>query len=79
MATVPNADHAIVDAAKVERYLLSPTHPIGRAKADFFKRFGFRQDAPEELTDAVLAHVREHVIADAVASDHGTKIALMGH
>jgi hypothetical protein len=78
MATVPNADQAVVDAAKIERYLLSPTHPIGRAKADFFKRFGFRRDTPEELIDAVLAHVREHAIADTEASDHGIKYRVDG-
>ena len=75
---VPNADQAIVDAAKVEQYLLSRAHPIGRAKAEFFARFGFRQDAPEEFVDAVLAHVREHAIAETEGSYYGTKYRIDG-
>ena len=30
---LPGAQRAIIDAAKVRDYLLSPEHPVGRAKA----------------------------------------------
>jgi hypothetical protein len=48
MPTVPGCDQAIVEPTKVAAYLLSGTHPIGRGKAKFFKRFGFRADAPDD-------------------------------
>jgi hypothetical protein len=46
MATVPGCDQAVIDAAKITAYLLCDTHPLGRAKAQFFMRFGFREDQP---------------------------------
>jgi uncharacterized protein DUF6883 len=78
MATVPNSEHAIVESAKVEGYLLSPSHPIGRAKALFFRRFGFREDAPEELSRALLIHVRNNTAVDVETSAHGTKYRVDG-
>jgi len=63
MATVPNCDQAVVKRRKVEGYLLSSVHPIGRAKALFFERFGFSAAVPDELSQALLGHVRENAIA----------------
>jgi len=78
MATVPNSDQAVVESTKIEDYLLSPTHPIGRAKALFFSRFGFREDRPEELSQALLIHVRDHSVVDVETSTHGTKYRVDG-
>ena len=78
MATVPGCDRAIVEPAKVGSYLLSSTHPIGRSKARFFMRFGFRQDAPEGLVQALLEHVRTHDVANAEVSSYGTKSRVDG-
>ena len=38
---LPNVDHAIIDRAKLEGYLLSEVHPVGRFKARFFASLGF--------------------------------------
>lgn len=38
---IPGAERAIVDAAKVCDYLLSPEHRVGSAKARFFAQLGF--------------------------------------
>ena len=38
---LPNANLAIIDRAKLEGYLLSASHPVGRFKARFFARLGF--------------------------------------
>ena len=59
-------------------YLLSSTHPIGRGKARFFMRFGFRDDAPEELVQALLDHVQDNAVADAEVSSYGTKYRVDG-
>ena len=40
---IPNGERAIVDAAKVRDYLLSPAHRVGSAKARFFAQLGFDQ------------------------------------
>ncbi|NJO23547.1 MAG: hypothetical protein HC868_12210 [Sphingomonadales bacterium] len=78
MATVPGSDQAIIDIAKVASYLLSGTHPVGRAKARFFEQFGFRADAPLELAQALLAHVRNNEVADTDDSIFGTKYRVEG-
>lgn len=53
---LPNARQAIVDPAKIRDYLLSPEHPVGRAKARFFGALGFRQVEWPLLREALLAH-----------------------
>ncbi len=78
MATVPGCDQATVESAKVASYLLSTAHPIGRGKAQFFMRFGFRADAPEALAQALLDHVRSNAVADARVSSYGTKYRVEG-
>ena len=39
---LPNPDRALVDEAKVERYLLPSEHPEGRLKAVVFHAAGYR-------------------------------------
>jgi hypothetical protein len=58
---VPGADRAIVDDAKVRDYLLSSDHPIGRAKARFFRRLGFEAAHWRALQTAL----REHAFQEA--------------
>ncbi|HET7673949.1 MAG TPA: hypothetical protein VFL54_00355 [Gammaproteobacteria bacterium] len=38
---LPNAGAAVILPEKVRDYLLSPTHPIGRYKAAFFRSQGY--------------------------------------
>jgi hypothetical protein len=38
---LPNTDRAEIDSGKLRDYLLSPTHPVGRFKARFFKALGY--------------------------------------
>ena len=56
---LPGGEQAIVDAAKVRDYLLSPGHPVGRAKARFFTSLGFARDRWPELQQALLRIARD--------------------
>lgn len=67
---MPNAGAAVVDTAKLTEYLLSPTHPVGRAKAEFFKRFGFAQERHEGLRVALLKHGATRPIVRTETSEH---------
>lgn len=78
MTTVPNCDQSIIEPTKISDYLLSAAHPIGRVKARFFKRFGFREGAPEELIQALLMHVRDNAVARTETSSYGTKYRVDG-
>lgn len=46
---LPNKEGAYVDHVKIRDYLLAPTHPDGRGKAEFFMRRGFRSERWMEL------------------------------
>ena len=75
---LPNADLAIVDERKLRRYLLSASHPAGRAKALFFKRFGFDLKTWRFLRGALLAHAASAEVVSEVATSFGTKYIVEG-
>ncbi len=76
--TLPNADRAIVEDAKVRDYLLSPEHPVGRGKARVFAALGFTRDRWPLLRDALLAlaHGDEAEIGEATV--FGQKYVVRG-
>lgn len=53
---LPNPEHLQVDREKIPDYLLSPSHPDGQAKAEFFRRFEFRRDQWDVLAAALRRH-----------------------
>lgn len=75
---LPNADLAIVEEIKVTGYLLSPDHPDGRSKADFFTRFGFRRENWEILAEALRRHGRAYPVAQTATSFWGTRYSVDG-
>ena len=44
-----NGKNAAIPTGKVEQYLLSDVHAVGRAKAIFFRGVGHRQEDPSVL------------------------------
>ena len=74
---LPNAEHAVVDPAKVRDYLLSPEHPVGRTKARVFAVLGFRRAEWPALRDALLAHALGEA-EPAGGGPHGQKYAVRG-
>jgi hypothetical protein len=75
---LPGATAAVVDAAKVRDYLLSPDHPVGHAKARFFTSLGFTQDHWPELRDALLRLAHEAEAEPEPESPFGQKYILRG-
>lgn len=75
---LPNPDQLQVDREKIVDYLLSPTHPDGQAKAEFFHRFGFHREQWEELAVALREHGGSHPISKTVESPHGTRYSVDG-
>ena len=51
---LPEAERAFVDPTKVRDYLLSPEHPVGRAKARYFGALGFTRTGWSALQRALL-------------------------
>jgi len=78
MAALPNHSGAVIDDRKITDYLLSGTHPTGRAKAAFFTSFGFRAEVPDELKVALLGHAAGNDVVEAQVTSYGTKYAIDG-
>src|SRR5260370_42431672 len=78
MAGIPNGDQAIVDDRKITHYLLSSDHPAGRAKAAFFRRFGFRASTWQRLRDALLDHSRLSEAVSLSDTPFGKKYTVEG-
>jgi hypothetical protein len=71
-------DLALVEEEKITKYLLSDSHPVGRSKAAFFQRFGFRSQAWEVLRDAILEHARSESVVSTTETAFGKKCIIEG-
>ena len=68
---LPNGRAARVDRKKLEGYLLSSTHPIGRSKAQFFLAVGFSEKEVAILERALLEVAGTGEVAETTTSPHG--------
>ena len=59
---LPHPERAIIDQAKLEHYLLSAHHPLGRFKARFFASLGF---AAENWSELERAFREQHLTEEA--------------
>ena len=75
---LPNAERAVVPGRKFTHYLLSTAHRDGRHKAEFFRRFGFKLDAWEELASALPNHARHHEVVETVPTPFGRNFVIEG-
>jgi hypothetical protein len=62
---LPHAADAIISREKLEGYLLSTSHPVGRFKARFFASLGFSAERWFELAAALRS---DHLTQDAELS-----------
>jgi hypothetical protein len=75
---LPAADRAVVDERKVREYLLSHSHPIGRFKAAFFARAGFRAENWHEFASAVRDLALRGDAVRGEPSEYGSKYLISG-
>ncbi|WP_409013333.1 DUF6883 domain-containing protein [Dyadobacter sp. CY343] len=73
---IPNNDQSFVADRKITEYLLSDTHEIGKHKADFFKRFGFKISDLHTFKSALMQHSIDRDIEKTNNSDHGVRYEL---
>lgn len=61
LRAIPNAERAVIDAAKLRDYLLSRVHPVGRLKAAFFHSLGYEARRWRRLeADPQAQHLSQH-------------------
>ncbi len=75
---LPNVRQAQIERGKITNYLLATVNPRGRAKADYFVRFGFSVDRWEEFADALKFHAASHEVARVVETAYGSRYHVDG-
>ncbi|MBS3809999.1 MAG: hypothetical protein KGY38_07600 [Desulfobacterales bacterium] len=59
-------------------YLLSETHPIGRAKARYFNHLGFSRNNIEELKSLLLEIANNSPVEEQIDTVYGKKYVVKG-
>jgi hypothetical protein len=75
---LPFADRAVLDQQKVEGYLLSESHPVGRHKARVFRSLGYERAKVERLTRDLLEVARSGTMIAAANAVHGWRYIVDG-
>jgi hypothetical protein len=75
---LPNRQKAVIPEAKIREYLLSTSHPYGRHKAAFFKRFGFSAESSGVLVSALREHAERYDVVRVDETEFGTRYIVEG-
>ncbi|MBI2940688.1 MAG: hypothetical protein HYY04_09660 [Chloroflexi bacterium] len=75
---LPNRENASVSPQKLEAYLLSETHAVGRFKARFLGALGFDETNMDMLERGLLVIAHTEEVTNVVSSPYGTKYVLGG-
>jgi len=75
---LPFQENAFVPSAKLVDYLLSPTHPVGKSKAQFFAAFDFNMTNAADLERQLIAIAQTENPYKAISSPYGEKYVVQG-
>ena len=75
---IPEAGQAQIPDEKLEKYLLSDSHPVGKSKSIFFRGLGFSIDNIEEFEKAIRAIILQELIQQTVSTSYGIKYVVDG-
>ena len=76
--SLPQAKGARVPRSKVVGYLLSDSHPVGSAKARYFRSRGYGVEAPEEFERSLLQLAGTGRVVSEERSEWGVKYVVEG-
>jgi hypothetical protein len=75
---LPFREHTFVPSAKLTDYLLSPTHPVGKSKAQFFAAFGFDAANAADLERQFILIAQTEDVYKTMSSSYGEKYVVRG-
>ncbi len=75
---LPNGDKAVIPQAKLEGYLLSDSHVVGRTKARFFRSLGYTIANSSQLKEKLKTIAQRGQIVTATETDFGIKYEVRG-
>jgi len=70
---LPHWENAVIDTRKLRDYALSPHHPVGGPKAQFFAQVGFDQSNWREFEAAIREQIVSKEARLGQLSDYGRK------
>ena len=75
---LPKRQSAYVPRQKLNGYLLSRTHPIGRWKSKLFRDLGFDENNVDLLEGRLIDIANTENVKESIISEHGTKYVIDG-
>ena len=75
---LPFGKNATIPKEKLTDYLLSETHPVGSAKARFFRKLGFNESNVSRLEKSLLKITKTNDIKETREFAYGTNYVIEG-
>ena len=75
---IPDAERALITGEKITGYLLSLNHPVGRAKAKFFRSHGYSDDSAQVLAADLHRIASEGQVVEQENTAYGMKYVVEG-
>ena len=74
---LPNKEKAIISPEKLHDYLLSPLHPVGRFKAEFFRSLGYSSKNWMDLEVTIQA-ILDNSAEKKIKTEYGQEYEVRG-
>jgi hypothetical protein len=75
---LPNSENAYVPREKLNGYLLSEVHPVGKAKARYFRSLGYHDANAGELEAGLIAIAQNESVTETERTPYGEKYIVDG-
>lgn len=75
---LPRNQEAIVPEEKLTDYLLSESHPVGKAKARYFKKIGYSEKNVAQLRENLIQIAVSNAVSEDVRTVFGIKYIVDG-
>jgi hypothetical protein len=75
---LPNSENAYVPQEKLTGYLLSESHPVGKAKARYFRSLGYHDANADELGTGLIAIAQNDSVTETESTQYGEKYIVDG-
>jgi len=75
---LPWRENAVVPPQKLTQYLLSETHPVGKAKARFFRLVGFTREDFHTLQEQFIKIAQTEPVLEVITTSFGIKYIVDG-
>ncbi|MBI4596536.1 MAG: hypothetical protein HY730_09225 [Candidatus Tectomicrobia bacterium] len=76
---LPKNQDAVIPYKKLTDYLLSEAHPVGKAKAQYFRTLDYRETNADLPRDGLKAIAHSNQVSETISTPFGMKYVIDGH